>query len=96
MFGVNGVIALLLFTGANPIRAQTPLSCDMQMLLHGVAAIARDQGKSREEITKALQAGGDVTGSEIRLIIKNVFVNGKNMTPDEIKEGIYANCMRHR
>ena len=69
-----------------------PLSCQMQSMLAGVTAAARDQGKSPQQIKKTLQKDGELTNSEIKALIDIAFVHMKNSSPKEISQAVMLVC----
>jgi hypothetical protein len=74
--------------------APAPLSCEVQMLLTGITAMRRDQGVSRKDATIANTPDTDLTRQEVKAILDRVYVNGKNQTPDQIKDDVYRRCKR--
>ena len=69
-----------------------PLSCQMQSMLAGLSASARDQGKSPAQIRTTLQKGGDLTNSEIKALIDIAFVHMKKSSPQEISQAVLMVC----
>ena len=68
-----------------PVNA-APLSCQMQSMLAGLTATARDQGKLPAQVRATLQKGGDLTNSEIKALIDIAFVHMKKSSPQEISQ----------
>lgn len=77
-------------------QAQAPLSCKMQMLLNGMAALERDRGISRERNTIDNTPDTDLTKREIKTILDRVYVKGQNQTPDQITDDVYKRCQSGR
>lgn len=77
-------------------QAQAPLSCKMQMLLNGMAALERDRGISRQRNTIDNTSDTDLTKHEIKTILDRVYVKGHNQTPDQIKDDVYKRCQSGR
>lgn len=69
-----------------------PLSCQMQSMLAGLTAIARDQGKSPTQVRTALQKGGDLTNSEIKALIDIAFIHMKKSSAQEISQAVLMVC----
>jgi hypothetical protein len=78
------------------LAAPAPLSCKMQMLLNGMAAMQRDQGVSRQANTLSTDRDTDLTKKEIKEILDRVYIEKKNKTPDEIKNAVYRACENGR
>lgn len=78
------------------LAAPAPLSCEMQMLLNGMAAMQRDQGVSRQANTLSTHRDTDLTKREIKEILDRVYVEKKDKTPDEIKDAVYRVCKSGR
>ncbi|MBK6999036.1 MAG: hypothetical protein IPH35_03345 [Rhodoferax sp.] len=88
--------AFCLSVTSGSMAAPTPLSCNMQMMLHGMAAMERDRGVSRKNNTLANTADSDLTKMEIKDILDRVYIAGKSLTPDQIKDSVYGNCQNGR
>jgi hypothetical protein len=86
----------LLATVATNTFALKPLSCEVQLLLNGTAALLRDQGKSQSEAQKIMTDAGDLTKKEIQTVLHNVYVSGKGKTPDQIKDAAFQRCRNTR
>ena len=78
------------------LAAPALLSCEMQMLLNGMAAMQRDQGVSRQANTLSTNRDTDLTKREIKEILDRVYVEKKDKTPDEIKDAVYRVCKSGR
>lgn len=79
--------------GTTEVRAgQPPLSCKMQMLLNGLVAMERDRGVARKDVSLANMPDPDLTKREIKTILDRVYGQGKNQTPDQIKDDVYWRC----
>lgn len=88
---IFGIFFALISTHDNA-NAIEPLSCRMQTMLHMFAAERRNQGSSREETIKVLKSGDELTDSEIKYIIHNVYEKHKNKTAKEIGGIIMRKC----
>lgn len=87
------IFAAAVACGTNEVQAgQPPLSCKMQMLLTGMAALERDRGIARKDATIANTPDTDLTKQEIKTILDRVYVKGKSQTPDQIKDDVYRKC----
>lgn len=62
------------------------------MLLTGLTAMQRDRGVSRKNAKIANTPDTDLTPQEIKQILDRVYIKGKNETPDQIKDDVYAKC----
>ncbi len=71
-----------------------PLSCEMQSMLAGLAATARDQGKTPAQVQAALKKSGDLTNSEIKALIDIAFVHMKKSSPQEISQAVTMVCKK--
>ena len=78
------------------LAAPAPLSCEMQMILNGMAAMQRDQGVSRQANTLSTNRDTDLTKRETKEILDRVYIDKKNNTPDEIKDAVYRACKNGR
>ena len=76
--------------------APAPLSCEVQMLLNGLAAMQRDQGVSRTQNRLSTNKDTDLTPRETKEILDRVYVSKKDRTPDEIKNEVYERCTEKR
>ena len=90
------IIILIVFCGfivvGNSANAIEPLSCRMQIMLHMVTAERRDQGVTMEGAVKVLRTGDELTSSEIKYIIDNVYNRYKKKTANEIGNIIMNKC----
>ena len=77
---------------STPTYAVEPLSCRMQVLLHMTYATSRDSGRSRRESYDVINSGGDLTQSEIKLILDNIYIKYKDKSPEEIGNIIHRRC----
>ena len=82
------LVALITHLHANA----SPLSCQMQSMLAGLTATARDQGKSPAQVRTTLQKGGDLTNSEIKALIDIAYVHMKKSSPQEISQAVLMVC----
>lgn len=64
----------------------------MQIMLHMVTAMGRDQGFSKEKSKNKLSSGGDLTQKEINEIINNVYEKYKKKSQEEIGSIIERGC----
>ena len=88
---IFGIFFALISTHDNA-NAIEPLSCRMQIMLHMFTAERRDQGATREDTIKVLRSGDELTNSEIKYIISNVYDRYKNKTGKEIGNIIMNKC----
>jgi hypothetical protein len=92
MKNITFIVGLALLTSANTAVALEPLSCRMQVMLHMMSAMRRDQGATKQDSIKTLKTGGELTSSEIREITNNVYDKYKNRTSEEIGNIIASKC----
>ena len=83
-------------TPAALYAAPAPLSCEMESLLNGFAAMQRDQGVSRIHTELSKNPDGELTKREITEILDRVYIHQKARTPDQIKDAVYAACKKRR
>lgn len=74
--------------------APPPLSCEMESLLNGLAAMQRDQGVSRKDNALIKNPDDELTKQEIKEILDRVYLHQKSKTPDQIKDAVYAACKK--
>ena len=68
------------------------LSCEMQSMLAGLAATARDQGKSPAQLRAALRKAGDLTNTEIQALIDIAYVHMRNSPPSQVSQAVTLVC----
>lgn len=78
---------------------QAPLSCDMRMRLNEIVAKSRDIGMSRKRLEATMNKEEATMNKEDKLtkiekktIFDRVYIEGKNKSPDEIKDAVYKAC----
>lgn len=91
---VSGLVAIALSCVAvSEAQAEpAPLSCNMQMMLTGMAALRRDQGVARQDTEIGKNKDSELTKKEVKTILDRVYIEGKNQTPDQIKDDVYRKC----
>lgn len=92
---VVGLVAIVVTCGAvREAQAEfVPLSCNMQMMLTGVTALQRDLGVARKDTETSKNKDKELTKKEIRTILDRVYIEGRNQTPDQIKNDVYRKCI---
>ncbi len=90
---IAGMVCITLFDGnTNALAGEPPpLSCEMKMLLTGVTALLRDQGVTRKDSTMQKNPH-DLTPKEVKMILDRVYIEGRNQTPDQIKDDVFKKC----
>jgi hypothetical protein len=73
-----------------------PLSCKMQGLLSGTAAMERDQGVPRSKSKLANDPNSDLTKREIKTILDSVHITHKNVAPSELAGLVFRECQSGR